>query len=178
MSSVRIRLPLPGPLVKRLRHRPFTAVTWVRFPYGSPNKKGHPFGCPFLFTARESKGRPRHSRGAKVSGGDSRTGHGRNFPTKMLDIFIFPAIMSFVEFRLRRSEANQRWRHNSVGRVAGSYPVCHLFESDCRYHIGHRKSDLRKQVAFFVITANSIFVWRSAKKHGTAGGTGPPAIRS
>ena len=24
-----------GPLVKRLRHRPFTAVTWVRFPYGS-----------------------------------------------------------------------------------------------------------------------------------------------
>ncbi len=25
------------------------------------------------------------------------------------------------------------WRHNSVGRVAGSYPVCHLFESDCRY---------------------------------------------
>ena len=25
------------------------------------------------------------------------------------------------------------WRHNSVGRVAGSYPVCHLFKSDCRY---------------------------------------------
>ena len=24
-----------GPLVKRLRHRPFTAVTRVRFPYGS-----------------------------------------------------------------------------------------------------------------------------------------------
>ena len=38
MSSVQIRLPLPGPLVKRLRHRPFTAVTWVRFPYGSPKK--------------------------------------------------------------------------------------------------------------------------------------------
>ena len=38
MSSVRIRLPLPGPLVKRLRHRPFTAVTWVRFPYGSPRR--------------------------------------------------------------------------------------------------------------------------------------------
>ena len=28
-----------GPLVKRLRHGPFTAVTWVRFPYGSPTKK-------------------------------------------------------------------------------------------------------------------------------------------
>ena len=25
-----------GPLVKRLRHRPFTAVAWVRLPYGSP----------------------------------------------------------------------------------------------------------------------------------------------
>ena len=25
-----------GPLVKWLRHRPFTAVTWVRVPYGSP----------------------------------------------------------------------------------------------------------------------------------------------
>ena len=26
-----------GPLVKWLRHRPFTAVTWVRVPYGSPS---------------------------------------------------------------------------------------------------------------------------------------------
>ena len=26
-----------GPLVKRLRHRPFTAESWVRFPYGSPS---------------------------------------------------------------------------------------------------------------------------------------------
>ena len=30
---------LYGPLVKRSRHRPFTAVTWVRFPYGSPKEK-------------------------------------------------------------------------------------------------------------------------------------------
>ncbi len=28
-----------GPLVKRLRHRPFTAESWVRFPYGSPYYK-------------------------------------------------------------------------------------------------------------------------------------------
>ena len=32
-----LRLSL-GPLVKWLRHRPFTAVTWVRVPYGSPKK--------------------------------------------------------------------------------------------------------------------------------------------
>ena len=29
-----------GPLVKRSRHRPFTAVTGVRFPYGSPIYSG------------------------------------------------------------------------------------------------------------------------------------------
>ena len=38
---VQVQLPLPlfslGPLVKRSRHRPFTAVTGVRFPHGSPN---------------------------------------------------------------------------------------------------------------------------------------------
>ena len=28
-----------GPLVKWLRHGPFTAVTWVRIPYGSPSHK-------------------------------------------------------------------------------------------------------------------------------------------
>ena len=65
----------PGPLVKWLRHRPFTAVTRVRVPYGSPiyggvaqpvehllhtqgvtdsssvvsTRKGHPSGCPFYF---------------------------------------------------------------------------------------------------------------------------------
>ena len=30
--------PIYGPMVKRLRHRPFTAVTRVRFPVGSPNR--------------------------------------------------------------------------------------------------------------------------------------------
>ena len=49
MSLVQIQLPLPhGPLVKRLRHRPFTAITGVRFPYGSPIKTGWIFYIPFL----------------------------------------------------------------------------------------------------------------------------------
>ena len=43
-----------GPLVKRLRHRPFTAVTWVRFPYGSP-KKETGFSLSLFFVVRESK---------------------------------------------------------------------------------------------------------------------------
>ena len=39
-SQVRVLLEEPilyGPLVKRLRHRPFTAVSRVRFPDGSPH---------------------------------------------------------------------------------------------------------------------------------------------
>ena len=57
VSPVRIQVPLPkkaqpiilrlllGPLVKRLRHRPFTAVTWVRFPYGSPRRRKRYEAC-------------------------------------------------------------------------------------------------------------------------------------
>ena len=38
VSQVQVLFPLPyGPVVKRLRHRPFTAVTRVRFSSGSPN---------------------------------------------------------------------------------------------------------------------------------------------
>ena len=38
-----------GPLVKRLRHRPFTAVTGVRFSHGSPKKEHTPNGvCSFF----------------------------------------------------------------------------------------------------------------------------------
>ena len=38
VSLVRIQLSLPdGPLVKWLRHRPFTAVTRVQFSHGSPD---------------------------------------------------------------------------------------------------------------------------------------------
>ena len=49
-----------GPLVKRLRRRPLTPQTWVRFPYGSPlksklrivrfhiNVKAHSLHCFFV----------------------------------------------------------------------------------------------------------------------------------
>ena len=50
IGSNPISATITGPLVKRLRHGPFTAVTWVRFPYGSPAKqKGHSQECPFCF---------------------------------------------------------------------------------------------------------------------------------
>ena len=58
-SLVRVHLKAPsrygkpyreqsGPLVKRLRHRPFTAVTRVRFSHGSPEKKHRQF-CRCFF---------------------------------------------------------------------------------------------------------------------------------
>ena len=52
-----------GPLVKRLRHGPFTAVTWVRFPYGSPQIKRIPPRYPFylFFTVTRMRNRT-HSR--------------------------------------------------------------------------------------------------------------------
>ena len=50
-----IPLLTSGPLVKRLRHRPFTAKTWVRFPYGSPKKIGTHKEClSFLSSLRSS----------------------------------------------------------------------------------------------------------------------------
>ena len=33
----KVLVRISGPVVKRLRHRPFTAETWVRFPSGSPD---------------------------------------------------------------------------------------------------------------------------------------------
>lgn len=53
-SLVQIRLPLPGPLVKRLRHRPFTAKAWVRFPYGSPINRHLIRGAGLLLSCRSN----------------------------------------------------------------------------------------------------------------------------
>ena len=70
MSSVQVRLPLPGPLVKRLRHRPFTAVTWVRFPYGSPKNNTPAFaGVLFFGDSHGIEETGRAKRGKKQSGG-------------------------------------------------------------------------------------------------------------
>ena len=41
--------PSAGPVVKRLRHRPFTAVTRVRFSSGSPQKKNHQIRWFFFY---------------------------------------------------------------------------------------------------------------------------------
>ena len=42
-----VLLNMTGPLVKRLRHRPFTAVSRVRFPYGSSGRR-LPFSLLFI----------------------------------------------------------------------------------------------------------------------------------
>ena len=54
-----------GPLVKRLRHRPFTAVTWVRFPYGSPKRSSSPFRWAAYFCIIHGNRRERKSPSTK-----------------------------------------------------------------------------------------------------------------
>ena len=47
-----------GPLVKRLRHGPLKAETWVRFPYGSPKRKtGTLCACFFFLTVHTGPNR-------------------------------------------------------------------------------------------------------------------------
>ncbi len=56
--------PIPatnGPLVKRLRHRPFTAVTGVRFSHGSPKKVYTIWCIPFLLILQGNRTCRRHS---------------------------------------------------------------------------------------------------------------------
>ena len=50
-----------GPLVKRLRHRPFTAESWVQFPYGSPdsNARKHKLSGVFSFCGIRCRERTR-----------------------------------------------------------------------------------------------------------------------
>ena len=47
---------LYGPLVKWLRHRPFTAVTWVQIPYGSPKARVYSFTLVFSFYTIKLRG--------------------------------------------------------------------------------------------------------------------------
>ena len=47
-SICRYQTYIYGPVVKRLRHRPFTAVSWVRFPSGSPKNQNNLFWFFFL----------------------------------------------------------------------------------------------------------------------------------
>ena len=56
-KTTRKRVYIYGPLVKRLRHHPFTVVTWVRVPYGSP-AKSTPFSVCFFAVARTTWGEP------------------------------------------------------------------------------------------------------------------------
>ena len=49
-------------MVKRLRHRPFTAVTRVRVPMGSPKQKAQLFKLCFLFWSLNGAAKPKGSR--------------------------------------------------------------------------------------------------------------------
>ena len=48
----------PGPVVKRLRHRPFTAVTRVRFSSGSPESGREALPSVLIFPGKDFRSRP------------------------------------------------------------------------------------------------------------------------
>ena len=66
-----------GPLVKRLRQRPLTPLTWVRFPYGSPDKKhllkcGRCFFYCIAYKDAQGVGDPYGNRTARAARSSSR----------------------------------------------------------------------------------------------------------
>ena len=69
-----LRLSL-GPLVKWLRHRPFTAVTWVRVPYGSPKKRESEQDSLFFGAAPPARDNPLRSNAKGDSHPLSRSPH-------------------------------------------------------------------------------------------------------
>ena len=63
-KQTEISLNIDGPLVKRLRHHPFTVVTWVRVPYGSPAKSTGNVLCFFAVPVTGNTTNPSGSREA------------------------------------------------------------------------------------------------------------------
>ena len=57
-----------GPLVKRLRQRPLTPLTWVRFPHGSPKTLQLMLECFFVYLVRgiEQGGAPQRTKNSPV----------------------------------------------------------------------------------------------------------------
>ena len=96
----RCRLLLYGPLVKRLRQRPLTPLTWVRFPHGSPkNAPQLRLGSFFGASVRgiEQDGRPQ---AAKKNPADcflvrGRWTHGSPRSTTSFEVVLFSLYLLF-----------------------------------------------------------------------------------
>ena len=98
-SNYRYHFFSPGPLVKRSRHRPFTAVTGVRFPHGSPNGSLAQLGEHLPYKQR-------------VSGSSPLTSTNMEAPTKVGAFsFVYPLLISFLtaEFVICQPAKGQRF---------------------------------------------------------------------
>ena len=96
VSPVQIQVPLPwlhvshislGALVKRLRHRPFTAVTRVRFPSGSPTPLRGMTGHTRYGGIAQLVERPPHTR--KVTDSSSVVSTTKTPETERFQVFLF-----------------------------------------------------------------------------------------
>ena len=104
-----------GPVVKRLRHGPFTAVTRVRFPSGSPDKKRRRQGAFFI-------GGPQSQRPE----GKSRNRQERQQTAAVLPAFLFfeglPAAGAQGRSLPRPSAGAVGASHRLGGSAAGAAP--------------------------------------------------------
>ena len=136
-----------GPMVKRLRHRPFTAVTRVRVPVGSPTKNTGNRLC-FLLVAPSGAADPKGSReqampatprrGDPACGvsADTRWGHERK---KCADVGSRERAAIGRDALPRLPKGNGNEKHPTPRRlVAGKAPwqsarfACRLARSACR----------------------------------------------
>ena len=91
VSLVQIQLqPPPGPVVKRLRHRPFTAVTRVRFPSGSPTPLRGMTGHTRYGGIAQLVERPPHTR--KVTDSSSVVSTRKTVTPNGVAVFLFPGM--------------------------------------------------------------------------------------
>ena len=99
-----------GLLVKRLRHGPFTAVTWVQFPHRSPLYAGLAQRQSSSFVTSRSRFRNSHS------------------APKIVNIFTIKKqqMQYFVAFLL--------WGYSSVGRASGLHPEGRRFKTCYSHH--------------------------------------------
>ena len=152
MSPVQIQSPLPtgnlplrqvslyGPLVKWLRHRPFTAVTRVRVSYGSPARRKRHIACDefFLFHCKThralillllaSKPEPLpHPKG--TSSALRASGAGLRFGSAALRRFCFPWKMSILTVPSKKKDMTAGhvflfgFRRRSGGIFASGVPL-------------------------------------------------------
>ena len=101
-----------GPLVKRLRQRPLTPLTWVRFPHGSPKYSS-------LAQSVEHAAVNRRVVGSSPTGGASKS-------SRIFDLRIFLSI---------KSHSLGEWLKERLVSIMNNTNGLSYTKWNCKYHI-------------------------------------------